>query len=96
MFLVGSEVAHCWEYLQELKLLSEKYCDFEGKFVILREKIKKDTREICYAGGKSCPACQKIFFRPGTCNLVSKSKQTLFYAKCLSYFISFYFQISAH
>ena len=40
--------------------LSGKFCDFEGNFVNLREKIRKYLREICYSRGKFCSTCREI------------------------------------
>ena len=48
--------------LEEGNLIARKFCNFEGNFVILREKMKKFIREICHAGGKSYPDCQEIIF----------------------------------
>ena len=52
--------------LQPLLEKPGKESSFPWNFVILREKIKKCIREICYAGGKFCPVCREIniFSRP--------------------------------
>ena len=47
------------------EVLLRKFCDFEGKSVILRGKMKKNIREICYAGRKILTDCREINIFPG-------------------------------